>query len=493
MMTKLNKIKPHSAALMLLLLFLAGCAVGPDFNQPEVEVPSTFRTAVMPEQDASDLRWWEMFDDPQLYALVNSALENNRDLRIAVSRIEQSRASLGFTRADQFPRIDVQGGAQTGNFAGGTLSSSTNTSFYLTAPLSWELDFWGKFRRSTEAARAELMASEYGLKSVQLALISDVVTTYYQLLDFHQRLAISESTLQSRVGSLEIIQQRFDKGIISELDVNQAEIQKEIAAAAIPLYQRAIAKTENGLSLLLGRLPGEIEAADSIAGQSEPPVIPIGLPSGILERRPDVNQASYLLKAQTERIGVAVALRLPAINLTGLLGVASTELSSITTDGGAWSVGGTLLGPLIDFGKNRNRVDLEEQKTQEALYQYERTVLNAFREVEDALTEIATYRQELAAIDRQQKSAKNANELSKQRYDKGVSSYLEVLETERTLFNVELRQSDLQQLYRNAYINLYKALGGGWITKEEQETHAQLVAEQAAAAAQAANDESESQ
>ncbi len=458
--------------IVFVVILLSGCAVGPDFKEPVVEAPEAYRTQVMPADAASDLKWWGLFDDPLLYDLVTTALENNRDLKIAVSRIEQARAVLGFTRADQYPNVGIEAGAQTGNFNGGSRSVDTTSTAYLAAPLNWEIDFWGKFRRSTEAARAELLASEYGLKVVQLALISEVTSTYHQLLDFHRRLNISRSTLKSRIKSLDIIQQRFDKGIISELDVNQAQIQKEIAAGAIPLYERSIAKTENGLAILLGRLPETVRIKKNLSNSS-PPVIPVGLPSDILERRPDILQAKYLLKAQTENIGVAEALRFPAISLTAALGVASTDLGLLTTDGGVWSVGGRLLGPIIDFGKNKRRVEIEEQKTQQALYQYENTVLTAFREVEDALSEITTYRLELAAIDRQQKAAKNANSLSKERYDKGVSSYLEVLDTERTLFNADLNQSELQQRYRNAYVNLYKALGGGWIYKDEtqENTH----------------------
>jgi len=465
MNTRTMKYKCLTPFIMLLLL--AGCAVGPDFEKPETTAPESYRTPVMPTDPMVDLKWWELFDDPLLYSLVTTALENNRDIKIAVSRIAQARATVGFTQADRYPRIDVQAGAATGNFSGGSRSPDTNSTLYLAAPLNWEIDFWGKFKRSTEAARAQLMASEYGLKTIQLTLIADVVASYYQLLDYHQRLAISKHTLKSRTESLNIIQHRFDKGIIAELDVNQAQIQKEIAAAAIPLYERSIAKTENGLSILLGRRPGAIETGQILSGQSSPPEIPVGIPADILARRPDIGQAMYLLKAQTASIGVAQALRLPAINLTGALGVASTELGSVTTEGGVWSVGGSLLGPIVDFGKNKRRVEIEEIKTQQALYQYENTVLTAFREVEDALTEIATYRQELEAIGRQQKAAKNANDLSKQRYDKGVSSYLEVLDTERTLFNAELQLSSLQQQYLNAYVNLYKALGGGWITKED--------------------------
>ncbi|WP_319550270.1 TolC family protein [Desulfogranum marinum] len=453
---------------LVLSLFFSACTLGPNFTEPITATPDAYRTQIMPADPINDLQWWELFKDPLLYSLVTTALENNRDVKIAISRIEQARANLGFVRADQYPRVDIDAGATTGNFSGGTRSEDTNSTVYLAAPLSWELDFWGKFSRSTEAARAELMASEYGLKTIQLTLIAEVVTNYYQLLDFHRRLNISEETLASRIESLNIIQQRFNKGIIAELDVNQAQIQKEIAAAAIPLYKRSIAKTENNLSILLGRLPSPIVPEQNLGVNFQAPKIPVGLPPAILERRPDISQAKYLLKAQTENIGVAEALRWPAISLTGTLGVASSELSSITIDGGVWSVGGRLLGPLFDFNKNKRRVEIQEQKTKQALFQYENVVLTAFREVNDALMEIATYRNELAAIDRQLKASQNATNLSKERYDKGVSSYLEVLDTERTLFSTDLQQSQLQQQYLNAYVNLYKALGGGWITKADR-------------------------
>lgn len=448
-------------------IFLSGCAVGPDFKQPVVETPENYRFEKIPVETMINLKWWELFNDPVLYTIVSMALENNRDLKIAASRIEQARASLGFTKADQYPKIDIEAGAGTGNFAGGTRSSTTNTHYYIAPALSWELDFWGKFRRATEAARAELMASEYALRTVQLSLISEVVSTYYLLLDYHQRLAISEYTLDSRLKSLDIIQQRFDKGIIPELDVNQAQIQKEVAAASIPLYERSIAKTENALSILLGKLPGAIKTGEDLNSQTIPPDIPIDLPSNILERRPDIAEAMYLLEAQTATIGVAEALRFPAISLTGVLGLASSELSSVTSEGGVWSVSGGLLGPIFNFGKNVRRVEIEEAKTQQALYRYENTVLTAFREVEDALVEVHTYKKQIFAVENKRKAAKNAYKLAKLRYDKGVSSYLEVLETERTLFSVELELSELKQQYLKAYVKLYKALGGGWITKEE--------------------------
>jgi len=468
----MNSGKTKKVVNMLAIsvsIFLSGCTVGPDFKQPVVETLENYRFETKAVETMVNLKWWELFDDPVLYTIVSMALENNRDLKISVSRIEQARATLGFTKADQYPKLDIEAGASKGNFTGGTRSSSTNSTYFIAAPLSWEIDFWGKFHRATEAARAELMASEYALRTVQISLISEVVSTYYLLLDFHQRLAISKYTLDSRVKSLDIIQQRFDSGIISELDVNQAQIQKEIAASAIPQFERSIAKTENALGILLGKLPGAIKTADDLNSQTIPPDIPTGLPSNILERRPDIIEVKYLLEAQTANIGVAEALRFPAITLTGVLGVASTELSSITTEGGAWSIGGSLLGPIFEFNKNIRRVEIEEAKTQQALYRYENTVLTAFREVEDALVEVETFKKQIFAVGNQRKAAKNANELSKERYDKGVSSYLEVLDTERSLFNAELNLSELRQQYLNAYVKLYKALGGGWVTKEEME------------------------
>jgi multidrug efflux system outer membrane protein len=454
---------------IMLASLVTGCTLGPNFKEPVVVIPQAYRTPAELVKNSEDLKWWELFDDPLLVTLVTTALYNNRDVMVAASRISQSRAALGISEADAYPRLDVEAGVNKGNFNGAGKSSGTVTNTYLVAPLSWEIDFWGKFRRANAAARANLIASEYGLKTVQLTLVADVVSGYYELLDFHRRLAISRRTLKSRSDSLKIIQQRFDKGIISELDVNQAEIQLEIAAAAIPLYQRTIAKTENRLSILLGRLPASVKVPGKLSVRATPPDIPVGVPADILERRPDIAEASFQLRAQTQNIGIAEALRWPSISLTGTQGFASTELDSTTIDGGVWSVGGQLLGPVFDFGKNQRRVEIEELITQQFLFQFENKILNAFREVEDSLVEIKTYREELAAIERQLKAATNANKLSLERYDKGVSSYLEVLDTERTLFSTGLQQSETQQLYLIAFVNLYKALGGGWVTREDRQ------------------------
>ena len=463
-MKKLSKI-----VALMIIVFFTGCAMGPDFKKPVVETPDNFRFSDSKSKEIVNLKWWELFDDPVLYSLVVTALTDNKDLMIAASRIEEARAALGFTKADQYPRLDLEAGAAVGNFFGVSRSSTTDKSAFIAPVLSWEIDFWGKYRRSTQAARAELMASEFSLRTVQISLISEIVSTYFLLLDYRQRLKISKQTLDSRLYSLDIIQKRFDKGIIPEIDLNQAQIQKEIAAGAIPLYQRLIANTENALSILMGKFPGEIKTGNDLNQQAVPPDIPSGLPSSILERRPDIAEAMYLLEAQTARIGVAQALRFPSITLTGLFGVASSELSSISTDGTVWSVGGSLLGPIFDFKKSRQRVEIENERTQQALYRYENRVLFAFREVSDALNDIRTYKEQISTVERKLKAAENAARLSKMRYDKGVTSYLEVLDTERTLFDVGLEYSELKQQFYNAYVRLYKALGGGWLTKAEME------------------------
>ncbi|MHC4742952.1 MAG: efflux transporter outer membrane subunit [Planctomycetota bacterium] len=453
--------------VLLALALLAGCTIGPDFEKPVMETPASFRFAES-SFDAS-LEWWELFNDPALNSLVTAALNDNKDVLIAASRIEEARASLGFTKADQYPRLDLEASAERGNLSGNRKFDSTEDNFFGAGVASWELDFWGKFRRATEAARAELMASEYSLRSVQISLIAEVVTSYFLLLDSYQRLEISKRTLTSRIESLDIIQQRFDKGIIPEIDLNQAQIQKETAAAAIPVYERFISQIENSLSILLGRMPGEIEKGRDLYAQTTPPEIPVGLPSSLLERRPDIAQAEYVLRAQNARIGVAEALRLPAISLTGILGGASDELSTLTSGGAAWSISANVLGPIFNFDQDKMRIEIEKARTKQALYAYERTVLTAFREVEDALKELPTYREQIAAVKRQLKAAENAAELSRMRYDKGVTSFLEVLDTERILFSVELEYSELNRQYLNSYVRLYKSLGGGWISQEQMQ------------------------
>ncbi|MCD4680389.1 MAG: efflux transporter outer membrane subunit [Bacteroidales bacterium] len=454
---------------LFIILVISSCKVGPNYRRPVINSPENFRFDSISTQEDTiiNLKWWELFQNDELKALIDTALKYNPDVLIAASRIEESRAVVGYNKADQWPSIgyDGSGSRMQTNVPGGGIQSPFNT-ISGAANLAWELDFWGKYRMSTEAARAELLASEYGHHSVQVSLISSVASTYILLLDYDSRLAISIKTLDSRKESLRIIGERFNKGIVPEIDLNQAEIQEAIASATIPYYKRLVAQTENALSVLLGNNPGNIKRAHTLRDEVIPPEIPAGIPSSILARRPDINQAEQYLIAQNARIGVAVAQRFPSISLTGMLGAASNELSTLTTgDALVWSLSGGIVGPIFQFGKNKRMVDIERQRMYQDSIYYFQTILQAFREVEDALIEIQTLNQESIARERQMKSAQNAAMLSKERYDGGVTSYLEVLDSERSQFNAELAASEVYKLHLNAYVFLYKALGGGWIDR----------------------------
>lgn len=461
----------HSIIVILLILAISGCKVGPNFQRPVTNSPAAFRFDSNATQADTiiNLKWWEMFQDPELKALIDTALVYNPDVLIAASRIEEARAVVGYNKADQWPSMgyDGSGSRQQMNLSQFGVDGPISN-FSGAATLAWELDFWGKYRRATEAARAELLASDFSHRAVQVSLISSVASTYFLLLDYDSRLEISKMTMESRRESMRIIEERYNEGIVPEIDLNQAQIQEAIAAAAIPFYERLVAQTENALSILLGNNPGIIKRSRKLKDEVIPPEIPSGIPSALLARRPDINAAEQMLAAQNARIGVAVAQRFPSISLTGMLGAASNDLSTITTgDALIWSVGGGIVGPIFQFGKNKRRVDIERERFyQDSLY-YVNTVLQAFREVEDALIEIQTLNKESIARDRQMAAAENASMLSYERYDGGVTSYLEVLDSDRSKFNAQLAATEVYQMYINSYVFLYKALGGGWLSEEE--------------------------
>ncbi len=445
------------------MIGFSACMVGPNYQKSVVETPEDYRFSVV-NDTIIDLNWRDIFKDSTLVELIDSALANNFDIQIAASRIMESRHYLGYTKADQYPSINYSGNAGFGNTLGGFPTGNNAVgSFNVVGNFNWELVFWGKYRRATEAARAELLATEYAAKAVEVSLITDIVNTYYLLLDYRARLEIAKNTLVTRKESSRIIQERFNEGIIPEIDLNQAQIQEDIAAAAIPTYERLIAFTENALSILIGENPKEIITYTNIADTPIPDSIPSGLPSQLLTRRPDILQAEQMLIAQNARIGVAQAMRFPSISLTAMLGMASPDLSAFNAgDALMGTVGAGLFGPIFNFGKNKRRVDIERERTEQMRLNYEKAVISAFRETEDALINIHTIEQEIVFVENQVISSVNAAMLSKERYDGGVTSYLEVLEAERALFNTELYYSELQQRRLSAYSDLYKALGGGW-------------------------------
>lgn len=454
------------------------CMVGPKVREPEMEIPEAFLYDSSADS-LVNLKWWEVFNDTLLTDLIDTALKHNKDVMIAASRVEEAMYVVGYNRADIWPAFGYDGTASYGNIApGGGILDDPAEGYGITANVFWELDFWGKYRRATQAAKFELLASEYGRRSLQVSLISAVASTYFQLLDYVNRLEISKQTLETRQESLEIIQSRFDEGIIPEIDLNQAQIQEAIAASAVPVYERLVITTQHALGILLGEFPDTIDAG-ALIDQQFHDSIPAGIPSDLLERRPDINQAEQMYMAQVARIGVAQAMRFPSFSITGTLGAASSDLTNlISNDAMIWSVAGGITGPIFNFGKNKRRVQIERERAEQSLLSYENTVLNAFREVEDALFEVQAVEREVEALKRQVVAAEHAASLSKARYDGGVTSYLEVLETERSLFNADLALSDAYQRKLNSYVRLYKALGGGWITEGEMNAAAAADQEQ---------------
>lgn len=442
--------------------------LGPDFQKPDYSSPEKFRFDSLATDTVVNLQWWKLFNDPILDTLISTALKENKDVLVAAARIEAARANVGYTSADQYPSLGYNVGATSGNYMGAKLPESSN-SFFAYPELSWEIGFWGKYRRLTEAAQADLLASSYGMRTIQISLISSVASTYFELLKNKEKLLIAENTLASRDSGLLIIEERYKWGIVAEIDLNQSQVQRAISAAAVPLFSRAISLTESSLSILLGNNTQAIRTVSRLLNMEFPPDIPTGLPSQLLERRPDIKQAEALLKAQNAQIGVAEAMRWPSLSLTGLFGAASNDLSTLTTGGFAWSASGSVLGPLFQFGKNKKRAEIARYQTEVLLYEYENTVLRAFKDVEDALISIKTLKEELVAQDMRNKAALNALMLSENRYSLGETSYLEVLDSQRQAFDAELDYTQTRLNLLVEYIKLYKALGGGWLSPEQEQ------------------------
>ncbi len=447
-----------------LAAVLAGCAVTPDYERPELDVPSQYVEPAPPGESIANLDWWELFHDPQLQELIRAALAENKDLAVALARIAEARNLLSVTRAEQFPFIDLFGGASRGKSSQIAVpGAGTRDSFEASADLSFELDLWGKLARATEAAQAELLATEAAYRSVTISLVANVVNTYLLLRDLDERLAISRRTVAGRRDSLAIIQARFDEGTVAGIDVNQAQIELATAEVAVASFERQVVQTEHALRELLGRNPGLIARGLRVDQQRFPLEIPTGLPSELLQRRPDVVAAEELLIAETALVGVAEALRYPSISLTGNLGAVSDELSDLNTgDAATWSIAGGLFSPFFNSGQLKAQAEAQRARAEQVARGYEAALQRAFQETEDALVAVRTLREEHAARQRQLAAARNAARLSRARYDGGVVDYLEVLDSERSLFAAELDESATLRQTLNAVVQLYKALGGGW-------------------------------
>jgi multidrug efflux system outer membrane protein len=465
----------RNRVLWCILLFVAtGCmTIGPDYRPPQIDIPTSWRVEEKEARDLANTAWWEQFNDPVLNGLVSTALQENKDLRIATARVEEFFGRYFSTRGNQYPLAGASGSASRERVTekGPTpIPPGVDKTFnfyqaFLSA--SWELDFWGKFRRATEAAQAELFSREEARRTVVLTLVSAVAGTYVEILALDKQLEITRHTAESRKQTWDLFQLRFDKGIISEVDVSQADAEYQDALARVPDIELSIAQAENALSVLLGRNPGPIPRGLAI-DQLILPEVPLGLPSSLLERRPDLRAAEQALVAANAQIGVAKSLYFPTISLTGAFGTVSTDLSDLFTGPSkVWNYGVPLTVPIFTAGRIGGQVKGAEAFEQQALYSYLQTVQNAFREVDDALVDRAKSQQRLQALANQVKALKNYARLARMRYDEGYTSYLEVLDAERSLFNTELTYTSTQNTLFRSLTNIYKSMGGGWVEAAE--------------------------
>jgi multidrug efflux system outer membrane protein len=459
--------KPLLAALLALLV--GGCMVGPDYVRPTIDTPNAWRLSDQDTRDLANTAWWEQFGDPVLNDLVSAALLANKDLLIASARIEEFAGRYGFVRSALFPQVGAgYEASRQRNVASGALDPSTYNSYQAVLTASWEIDIWGRIRRQTEAARAQLLGSEDGRRAVILSLVGSVAGAYVNLRDLDRQLEISRVTAKSRGESYEIFKERYAGGIISLLELSQNQSQYEEALATIPVLEKSIAQQENGLSVLLGRNPGPIARGKDI-DQLTLPAIPAGLPSDILERRPDIQQAEQSLIAANALIGAAKAAYFPTLSLTGLFGYASNSLGNLfDSQSKVWQYAAPISMPIFTAGAIAGQVQAAEAQQQQALFAYQRAIQQAFREVNDALVDQDRTRAQLEAQKRQLGALEQYAGTARLRYENGYTSYLEVLDAERSLFNVQLQYAQSQQVQFQAMINLYKAMGGGWVVDAEK-------------------------
>ncbi|HEY3275999.1 MAG TPA: efflux transporter outer membrane subunit [Syntrophorhabdaceae bacterium] len=455
--------------MVMCIVLLGGCAMGPDYRRPSVDVPSAWRLDEKDARDLVDTLWWEQFNDPVLDDLITTALKQNYDLKIAAARVEEFVGHYWVTRSGLFPQIGAtgQGGRQrtTQNSSMGVTPFNPSTMYQAGFTGSWEIDIWGRLRRATEAARANILSTEEARQGVVLTLVSNVANGYVNLRDLDKQLEIAERTAASRRESLRLFTLQFQNGLISRLQLAQVKSEYEQAMATIPALRKQITFQENGISVLLGNNPGPIARGKSVDDLILPEV-PSGLPSDLLTRRPDIRQAEQGLIASNALIGAARALYFPTISLTGLLGWQSTQLSNLFSGSSqTWNWAGTFTAPIFTGGNITGQVMVSEAQQQQALFQYRKTIQNAFQDVNDSLEDQKQTKEQLIVLGRQVDALKDYARTARRRYDNGYTSYIEVLDAERSLFNAELQYAQTQGTLFQALVNLYKAMGGGWVAK----------------------------
>jgi multidrug efflux system outer membrane protein len=485
------KRTPRSLSMLALVLMITGCKVGPNYKRPTVDTPASYRGALAPDiADTSTApslgtqKWDTVFTDPVLQQLIAVALKNNYDVKIAADRVLEQQAQVGVTKAAQYPTLSVGGTydalglpsslfkSLNNNSNSSSSSNSTSQTNYfsggLTASVAWNLDFWGMYRRQTEAARANLRATEWAKHTTYSTLVQSVATDYYQLRTLDAELAITRSTLDARKQSLDLTQKLEEGGADSMADVRQAEELFYTAQAQIPDLERQIEQQENNLRLLLGQDPGPIvrnisDSAAIISNASHPADLPVGLPSDLLERRPDVRRAEELLVQANANIGVARAQYFPQLSITGTGGTSSSQLKGLVDSGNVYYYAvGSLSQPIFDAGKIRNNYRLAQATHKELLDTYQQTIAGALRDVSNALVAYNKTREYREQQEKQTAAAADAVRLARIRYNSGSTSYLEVLTTDTNLYSSQLTLEAAQEAEALSLVQLYNALGGGW-------------------------------
>jgi multidrug efflux system outer membrane protein len=449
--------------------------VGPDYRRPEVSTPAGWRVGTTEAADISNLAWWEQFRDPALTALVSEALAHNKDLDIATASVEQAFAQYGITRSALFPQVDAAASGSRVRLSenGVPPGQGAFNDYAVSLALSYEVDVWGRVRRATESARAQLLGSEEGRRTVILTLVSAVANGYIDLRALDRQLEIARSTSQSLGEAARLQRIRFEEGAVPESDYRQAESQYRAAAAQVPELERLVARQENFISVLLGRNPGAIARGPAI-DELRFPAVPEGLPAELLERRPDIRQAEQNLVAANADIGVAKAAYFPRISLTGILGFESIELSDLFKGSAkAWSFGAGVTLPIFNAGRIKNQVAQAEALQRQALAAYQKSIISGFQDVENALVDRAKFGETRDVQAANVASLQRFRDLAALRYKEGATIYLEVANAEQSLFNAQLAYVATQSQLFQSYANLYKAMGGGWVAEAEKLTQVQ--------------------
>jgi multidrug efflux system outer membrane protein len=460
-------------SLLPLIALMMGCTVGPNYTRPELNVPASYIYQDQEVQSTANIQWWKQFNDPVLDGLIAKSLANNKDIMIATANVEQAAAVLEATRSPFFPQFGYSGGGakqRASEPLGKLLRENPYTSYEAAASASWEIDLWGRIRRLSEASQANLLATEETRRGVVLSLVASVANTYIQLLGLDEQLAISKSSLATYAESVQLFEKQFKYGQVSQMNVEQARTQYETAATAIPQIEQQIIQTENALSILLGRYPDHIPRGKAL-GEIMFPDIPSGIPSDILINRPDIRQAEQNLIAANAQIGAAKALYFPTISLTGDYGYASADLSDLfKSPSRVWNYTGSITGPIFTAGAISGQVKQAEAAREAALHNYELSIQNAFSDVENALAGRKKIDAQVKAQERLVRAGKEYARFAQIQYHGGYAPYSTVLQAQQQLFPAELNYAQFRASLLASYVNIYKAIGGGWIIEAEKMT-----------------------